>query len=290
MPGAPLRFSAVLLTRGDRPVELARAVASVRAQRDADVEIVVVGNGADVVDPPEDVTVLRLDENLGIPGGRNVGWRATSGDVVLFVDDDGLLEGDDVVVRLREEFARDPRLGIVSLRIADPDTGATARRHVPRLRASDPMRPGPVTTFLGGACAIRRRVLDDCGGLPDAFFYAHEETDLAWRALDHGYVIAYDPSVALLHPTTSPARHATYYRLTARNRVWLAKRRLPWPLVPVYTGTWLVLTVARTRDRDGLRAWWGGFREGWRTDAGERDPMSWGTVWRMTRLGRPPVV
>jgi len=29
----------------------------------------------------------------------------------------------------------------------------------------------------------------------------------------------------------SPARHAVYYRMTARNRVWLAKRHLPAALV-----------------------------------------------------------
>jgi GT2 family glycosyltransferase len=286
----PLTVSVVLLTMGDRPKGLAAAVASIRDQRGPDVEVVVVGNGADVVDPPDGVTVVRLTDNVGIPAGRNVGWRATSGDIVVFVDDDGRLAGDDVLETLRRDFAADPMLGIVSMRIADPDTGETARRHVPRLRASDPLRSGLVTTFLGGACAIRRDVLERTGGLPDDFFYAHEETDLAWAALDLGYDIDYDASLVLLHPVTSPARHATYYRLTARNRVWLARRRLPWPLVPVYTGAWVVLTLARTRDKDGRAAWFEGFREGWRTDAGPRDAISWRTVGRMTRLGRPPVV
>ena len=152
------------------------------------------------------------------------------------------------------------------------------------------MRSGPVTTFLGGACAIRREVLDRVGGLPDNFFYAHEETDLAWRALDDGWDIFYGANTAMFHPATAPSRHATYYRLNARNRVWLARRRLPWPLVPVYTGTWALLTVVRTRDRDGLSTWFRGFGEGWRTDPGDRDPMSWRTVWRMTRLGRPPII
>ena len=74
---------------------------------------------------------------------------------LLFLDDDGLLPGTDTAELCREAFAADPRLGIISFRIADPDTGVTQRRHVPRLRASDPMRSSRVTTFLGGANAVR---------------------------------------------------------------------------------------------------------------------------------------
>jgi len=275
---------------GDRTKALARAVDVIRGQRAVQVDVVVVGNGCDVTGLPHDVRVVVLPENVGIPAGRNTGWEATSGEFVAFLDDDGWLESDDALAIVAEQFAGDIRLGIVSLRIADPDGGGTSRRHVPRLRASDPMRPGEVTTFLGGACVVRRALLDACGGLPGDFFYAHEETDLAWRALDAGWSIRYEPGAVLLHPVTSPARHATFYRLNARNRVWLARRRLPWLLVPIYLGTWLVLTVVRTHNREGLMAWFRGFREGWRSDAGERAPMSWHTVWYMTRLGRPPII
>ncbi len=115
-------------------------------------------------------------------------------------------------------------------------------------------------------------------------------TNDAWRALDAGWKVLYVPELLLQHPRTSPARHAVYHRMTARNRVWLARRHLPLPLVPVYLGTWTLLTLARTRALDGLRAWAGGFLEGVRTPCGTRRPMRWRTVWRMTRLGRPPVI
>ncbi|RCH67631.1 hypothetical protein DT019_15285 [Streptomyces sp. SDr-06] len=85
-------------------------------------------------------------------------------------------------------------------------------------------------------------------------------------------------------------RHAVYYRMTARNRVWLARRHLPAPLMPVYLGTWTLLTLARTRSVGGLRAWAAGFVEGVREPCGPRRPMRWATVWRMTHLGRPPII
>ncbi|MFL6098433.1 MAG: glycosyltransferase family 2 protein [Actinomycetales bacterium] len=287
-----MKVSCVILTMGDRPMELARAIASLVAQQGDPVEIVVVANGVaeDVEGVPPDARLVRLPENVGIPAGRNAGAAQTTGDLVLYLDDDGWLPDPSDVEHLREEFAADPHLGIVSFRIADPVSGATSRRHVPRLRAGDPMVSGEVTTFLGGGSVVRRVVLDECGGLPDGFFYAHEETDLAWRALDAGWRIRYDAGVLMYHPATAPSRHASYYRMNARNRVWLARRRLPWPLVPAYLGVWVALTVLRTRSPRLLRTWFAGFAEGCRTDPGERRPMRWGTVLRMARLGRPPVI
>ncbi|NEE38817.1 glycosyltransferase family 2 protein, partial [Streptomyces sp. SID7982] len=65
-------------------------------------------------------------------------------DALLFLDDDGLLPNQDTAELCRQAFEADPKLGIVTFRIADPDTGATQRRHVPRLRAADPMRSSRV--------------------------------------------------------------------------------------------------------------------------------------------------
>ncbi|WKV70915.1 glycosyltransferase [Streptomyces sp. PCS3-D2] len=295
---APMRLGAVIITMGNRPDELKALLDSVARQDGDPVEVVVVGQGvrvSEVADLPPGVRCVDLPENLGIPGGRNVGIEAFGPggrevDALLFLDDDGLLERTDTAELCRQAFAEDPELGIISFRIADPDTGRTQRRHVPRLRASDPMRSSRVTTFLGGANAVRTTVFQQAGVLPGEFFYAHEETDLAWRALDAGWLIDYRADMVLLHPTTAPSRHAVYHRMVARNRVWLARRNLPAPLVPVYLGVWLMLTLLRKPSGPALKAWFGGFREGWATPCGPRRPMRWRTVWRLTRLGRPPVI
>ncbi|MFD8290585.1 glycosyltransferase family 2 protein [Streptomyces lavendulae] len=287
------RVGVAVLTMGDRMPELSALLASVAEQDEPAARVVVVGNGTALPDLPGNVTVVELRENLGVPGGRNVAWRRLRDfgdvDVLVDLDDDGLLTEADVFRRIADLYMTEARLGIVSFRIAD-ETGTTQRRHVPRLRAGDPMRRGLVTTFLGGGHALSMPMLEETGGWPDAFFFTHEETDLAWRAIDHGWKILYEPRLVLQHPKTSPARHAVYYRMTARNRVWLAKRHLSAPLVPVYLGAWVVLTVVRARSVAGLRAWCGGFAEGIRTSGGPRRPMRWQTVWRLTRLGRPPVV
>ncbi|MFC9295728.1 glycosyltransferase family 2 protein [Streptomyces sp. NPDC057011] len=293
MSGPP-RLGVAVITMGTRPAELLALLDSVRAQHGEPVRIVVVGNGCRLEEGGlgPGVETVELPENLGVSGGRNVAWETLRAhgdvDVVVDLDDDGLLPDPDTFALLRKALT-DPAVGIVSFRIAD-ETGFTQRRHVPRLRAADPMAAGEVTTFLGGGHAIRAEVFEQVGGWPTEFFFGHEETDLAWRAIDAGWQVRYEPRLLLQHPRTSPARHAVYFRTNARNRVWLAKRHLPAPLVPVYLGVWTVLTLVRRPPLEGLKAWLGGFAEGVRTPCGPRKPMRWRTVARMARLGRPPVI
>ena len=286
-----VKLGVAVLTMGTRPQELALLLASVESQTVKAARTVVVANGCPLPDDlPDWVDGVELAENLGVTGGRNAALEHLRDmDLVLDLDDDGLLVSDGDFARIVELYAADPGLGIVSFRIAD-ETGVTQRRHVPRLRAGDPMRGGYVTTFLGGAHVMSAPMLAQVGGWPDAFFFSHEETDMAWRALDAGWKILYEPQLLLQHPRTSPARHAIFYRTNARNRVYLARRHLPALLMPLYLGVWVAMTVGRTRDLAGLKAWFAGFAEGWRTECGPRHPMRWRTVWTMTRLGRPPVL
>jgi GT2 family glycosyltransferase len=257
------------------------------------MRVVVVGNGTALPALPPEIERVELPHNVGVAGGRNAGLaalrRGRAVDAVMYLDDDGLLPDPTTAEKVRRAFAENPDLGIISFRISD-ETGATQRRHVPRLRARDPLRPSRVTTFLGGGNAVRMAVIDQVGDWPTAYFYAHEETDLAWRALDIGWRIDYRPDIVLLHPRTLPSRHSVYYRLNARNRVWLARRHLPMVLIPVYLTVWVLITLARRPPAAGLRDWFRGFAEGWTSPCGPRRPIRWRTVWHMTRLGRPPIV
>jgi hypothetical protein len=78
--------------------------------------------------------------------------------------------------------------------------------------------------------------------------------------------------------------------MNARNRVWVARRNLPHPVAELYVAVWSAITVARVHDREKLGVWFRGLREGIREDAGDRRPMTWSTVARLSRAGRPPIV
>lgn len=280
----------VVLTTGRRPDELAAALASVARQREVDTEVVVVVNTGDDVALADvgDARVLRPGRNLGIPAGRNLAAAELSHrPLLLFLDDDAELVDDDVLSRVVAAFGRDPRLGAVTMRIVDPETGATQRRHVPRVRVGDPARSSWVTTLLGGACVVRTAAFEEVGGLPGEFFYALEETSLAWRLLDRGYRLRYDARLRVHHPAESPARHAQYHFLTARNRVLLARALLPAALAVVYLLVWTVLGLLR--GAGGRGAIVRGLVAGLRRPV-QRAPIRWATVARMARYGRPPLI
>jgi GT2 family glycosyltransferase len=280
----------IVLTMGDRPVEVAAAVDSIRSQSVPPDEIILVGNGTAPGTHPG-VRSITLPENRGVTGGRNAGAAAATGDILFFLDDDARCADEQVAAAVLGLLEERSDVAAVSMRITDEETGATQRRHVPRLRAGDPLRSSDVTTFLGGACAIRRLDYERCGGYPDDFFYAMEETDLAWRLLDAGRSIHYLATAAVHHPATQPARHGQAFVSTARNRVWMAHRRLPRVLVPVYLVVWATLMLLRApsgRARaDVLRGLADGIRH---PTPRPIERMRWRTVVRMTRLGRPPVV
>jgi len=278
----------VIVTMGDRPEELARAIRSVRHQA-TPVELVVVGNGCHPVIADPQAEVVSIETNLGVAAGRNRGWAVTQGPVVFFLDDDARYASPDVVAEVVRRFDADPRLAVVSLRIVDED-GRVIRKHIPMLAKSEARRVVDVTTFLGGACAIRRSVLEETGGFPEDFFYALEETDVSWRVLDRGGRISYAGDLDVIHPSVPMHLREGALRHTARNRVVLARRHLPWVLVPFYLLVRGVLSLGNVRGWADLKALAGGYRAGFAAGAGIRRPMSWATVWRMTRLGRPPIV
>jgi GT2 family glycosyltransferase len=293
----------VVLTRGDRPAALAAAVTSLRASPTTG-SIVVVLNGPEAGTTIElagagfsdglsdglsddDVIVVESAENLGVPGGRDLGIESTRTPLVGFLDDDARLVSTDSLGSVVEQFATDHSLGAMSLRLVDED-GNTSRRHVPRRGAGGADRSGPVVTFLGGASIIRRSAYLTAGRYWADLVYGHEELDLAWRLIEHDYSIRYEADISVYHPHTEISRHADGWWRTGRNRVLIARRNLPAPVMAVHTLAWLAIGTLRAPGGPCRRSYVGGWFGAWRVTV-DRDPMSWSTLLRLRRLGRFPI-
>jgi GT2 family glycosyltransferase len=285
------RVAVVSLSQGTRPDDLRRGLDSVLAQQGVELDVVCVGNGWAPTGLPDGVRALALPENVGIPAGRNAGAEAVDGDYVFFLDDDASVPSPTFLRDAIALFEHDPSLGLVQPRVVDPTGAANPRRWVPRIRKGEPDHSSPVFSVWEGAVVLPMDVYRVVGGWGAEYFYAHEGIELAWRVWDAGRRTWYAGDLVAHHPAIDPARHAEYYRLNARNRVWLARRNLPAVLRPLYVGSWAVIQVARWwRHPRRLATWFGAIREGWTTDCGPARPMGWLTVARMTIAGRPPVV
>ena len=287
-----MRFGCVVLTMGRRPDDLRMALDSLLRQEGVETDVVVVGQAWEPSGLPDGVRGLGLDENVGIPAGRNAGVPETSGGLIFFLDEDAAIAEPGTLRRLGEMFAADPALGLVQLRV-DPREGGTAPRDwYPRLRAAGRTRAGDATLVWEGAVAMPRRVFDEVGGWPGEFRFVHEGVDLAWRVMDAGYRVHYAADLAALHPlpAAGAVRHGYSLWYSARNRVWLARRYLPFPLGALYVTTFALRTLPRLRSLDDVRTAIRGYIAGMRGPYGGRRRLRARTLWRMTRAGRPPVI
>jgi GT2 family glycosyltransferase len=282
-------FGCIVLTQGRRPAELRLAVDSLLSQRGVETDVVVVGNGWAPEGLPEGVKAVALERDVGIPAGRNAGVAAVEGELLFFLDDDARLSSPDALARVAERMT--PDVGLLQLRVAPSTPGVPPRDWVPRLRVGDPERSSDVTAVWEGAVAMPRAVFEQVGGWPEAFRYAHEGIDLAWRVLDTGRRVVYAGDIAALHPVYSAASHHYSCYHGARNRVWLARRHLPLPLGVLYVLGFMARTLplfagSRAKMAEAAR----GYRDGLRGPCGPRRPLRVKTLWRMTRTGRPPVI
>jgi GT2 family glycosyltransferase len=128
--------------------------------------------------------------NLGVAGGRNVGWREAKRDFILSIDDDTLITAEAVQI-MRSAMYRHPELGIVSPRILHAVSSA------PQLAFAE---PGCQLANFHGAChLVRRAVIDAVGFNDEGCTFGGEELDLSIRARAAGFDVRYVGAATVLH-------------------------------------------------------------------------------------------
>jgi hypothetical protein len=156
---------------------LPATLASIRAQTDADHEVIVVDDGS--ADATGDVAerlgarVVR-QANAGLPAARNAGVAAAEGRWLAFCDADDLLM-PGYLARMRQLLETGAGLAYCDAWIYDE-----ARDRVYRRSAMGPYRPDPVPTepepfflalleanFVYVAAAAPRAVIEDLGGFDE---------------------------------------------------------------------------------------------------------------------------
>jgi GT2 family glycosyltransferase len=215
-----------------RPAHLVRALMSAARQRNVG-EILVIDNAADRAleqslkrDFPN-VRYSAMPHNRGCDG-RNRALRKAWAPIVITIDDDVELLGEDCASRALVAFESDDKLACLNFRILDR-SGSVSHRDWCHPRPMDHASFEFETYFiLEGACALRREAALTAGAYPAGFFLGHEGVDLAYRLIDRGWRVLYTPSIEVKHHMASEQRPdwRPYYYYT-RNGIWLAYRHFP---------------------------------------------------------------
>ena len=231
-------ISFIILTRNRRKL-LETAIESVREQRYPHREIIVVDNAStDGTDTfvrsnyPE-VRVVSTERNVGSAAGRNRGIEASSGDVIILLDDDCILNSEHTARMVVEQFEIDEKCGAVAFRITDPHTW-DVWPYNPDAPVKIPV-VHEVGHFCTGGVALRRRVLEETGGFWEELFMGHVDAELSLRAVTHGWRIMRRNDLLVWHRAPDPRgssdlRRAVYFR--TRNSIWLAGRSMPVRMIP----------------------------------------------------------
>lgn len=229
----------VFVLNWNRKQDLLDALESVRRQTYAPIEMLVVDNGstdgsalaAEQAYP--EARIIRLERNYGCPGGRNRGIACATGTFVFFLDNDGLLDANAVEVAMHH-IITDPRIAVVSCKTVYYETGQTQFLFGKNKDKSDSCCF--TSRFSGGASLHRASIYAEVGCYPDDYMYGGEESDLALRLLDHGYLIKYVPDAVMYHKILDSARsrpqeflHRCANSLTTAWRLW------PLELAALYT-------------------------------------------------------
>jgi GT2 family glycosyltransferase len=275
MPARPT-VTAVVLAWQAEPW-LPRSVAALLAAEKVAVDVVLVDNGctnddvADLADRPG-VTVVRPGRNLGFAGGVNAGAAVATGEYLVMVNSDAVVE-PGTLARLVDEASRpDVGVAVASIRLAeDPallNAGANPV-HILGLSWSGGMgereeRTEPVDTAgASGACLLTPRAhWERLGGFDEEYFAYHEDAELSVRTWRLGLRVVYVPDAVALHRYEF-SRNTLKMYLAERNRLlfvatlWGRRARLL--LAPAFAGlevAWLL--------RATLEGWLPAKLRGWR--------------------------
>jgi GT2 family glycosyltransferase len=242
---------AVVIVNWNQEAETAACLTSLRATRGALLSLVLVDNGS----APESVDrlqrqfpeaqVLRLPENRGPVGARNVGIRHSldaGATHILIVDNDTLFDPGFLPPLL--EATQGPGVGVVGPKIyyhpdvsriwfaggrIDWSTGCHSHLGTDEVDQGQWDTPREID-YIPTCCLLASsRVFEDVGGMDERYFIYFDDTDWSLRARRHGYRCRYAPDSRIWHKVSRAMKTGSpvldYYY--ARNRLLFFKSNAP---------------------------------------------------------------
>lgn len=193
-------FSIIIPTY-NRQYQLLDALNSLDSQSDKSFQVIIVDDYSDSVvsvnssNYSYDVSVFRLDKNLGAAGARNYGVSKAKYEWIIFLDDDDIMHPNKIQY-LKDEikkfnfdlYSHGIKVIVPSLNIKYMSSFDTP---------SNPSKTILVRNFIGGASRvlIKKNVFLDCGGF-DTKLRACEDYDL-WIRVCQKYKVKISSEILL---------------------------------------------------------------------------------------------
>jgi len=272
----PLSFIIITYNRPADTLELLQNISSLNRASELLQDVVVVNNAStadytevkNYIKQTDSIPFVYMDapSNLGVTKGRNYALQFAEGGICIFLDDDAVMGNQDAlenVVKSFEAQGMDNReVAIVSFKVLYYENHQMQVNALPHKQFDRYRDKHSFFTyfFAGGAHAIKRKVLDEVGNLPEEFFYGMEEYDLSYRIIDKGYCIKYDDSIIMLHKESPLGRKPKTDKL---RMMWVNKCKVAYRYLPAwYFYSTAVMWSVQYLKETGFHA--SGFLKGWK--------------------------
>ena len=232
---------------------LEECLESLRAQTFQDFELIVVDNGSSDGTAAflstlahQQLHVISNAANLGFCAANNQGIAAARAEFVALLNDDAAARPGWLGAML-EAINADPQLGMVASKIVTYRNPQVIDK-VGHLIYLDGQNRGRGTGLIdhgqfdsmnetawpdGCAALYRATMLDQIGGFDEDFFAYADDAELGLRARIAGWTAVFAPNAVVRHRVGSSLGQYSQERLflIERNRIWLAVKLFPLPLL-----------------------------------------------------------
>ncbi|GAO43713.1 glycosyltransferase family 2 protein [Flavihumibacter petaseus] len=209
--------------------------------------------------------LMDAPENLGVSRGRNYAAAKAEGNILLFLDDDVLIEDRELLPKVAGAFKHEVPgghpLGVICCKVLYAENREMQVNAFPHKQFEGYRDKSFFLTsyYVGCAHAILHEAWRKAGPYPEDFFYGMEEYDESYRLLDAGYRIAYDASLVILHKESPQGRKPRAEQL---QHMWLNKSKVARKYLPgIYFITTAVAWSVFFLRRSGYD--WKRFFSGW---------------------------
>ncbi|MDZ7722723.1 MAG: glycosyltransferase [candidate division KSB1 bacterium] len=171
------------------------------------------------------VKIIGNSDNVGFAKANNQAIRESSGEYICLINPDTIVQ-EDTFTTLLKFFENQSDAGCVGCKILNPDGSLqlACRRSYPtpwvaftkiiglaalfpksklfgryNLTYLDPEQTSRVEAISGSFMLVRRRVIQEVGGLDESFFMYGEDLDWCYRINQAGHSIYYVPSTQIIH-------------------------------------------------------------------------------------------
>jgi GT2 family glycosyltransferase len=250
----------VIVVNHNRAELLRQCLRSLLEQTYVSTEILVVDNGSSdhsrtVVESFTDapIRLLALECNRGFAGGNNVAIREAEGDFIALMNNDAMADPGWIEALIRVAQSSEEKVGMYASKILFSQTDVIDKAgHMMYLdgqnrgRGTGERDQGQYEqveeTFFPDGCAAlyRRQMLEEVEGFDESFFAYGDDADLGVRCRWLGWKCLYVPEAVVHHRHSSTVGRFSSQKVywVERNRMWLAVKNFPLPLLiisPLFT-------------------------------------------------------